>query len=189
MQHTETLAHILSDTKRAQRAVTVVLLDLKNAFGSVHHNLIRASLQYHHLPSIFLQLFNSVYNESYISIAVNKLWTAPVRVDRGVLQGDRSSPILFNLCFNSLLVVLTKPEYTSLGCYTRAMHNSQARSWLQFVDDAAIVASSVKNAQCLLNLFQAWCSWSGLEVRHDKCISLSMMKKTININKFFSIDF
>jgi Reverse transcriptase (RNA-dependent DNA polymerase)/zinc-binding in reverse transcriptase len=176
-EHTETLAHLLRDAKHAQRALTVVLLDLRNAFGSVHHELIRESLKYHHLPNSFLEIFNSIYSNSYISIAVNKEWTDPVRVDRGVLQGDPSSPILFNLCFNSLMVTLKQPEYTSLGYYSKSMNKSIARSWLQFADDAAIVASSVKNAQCLLNLFQAWCHWSGLEVRHDKCAAFAMLKR------------
>ena len=151
---------MLSDAKRAQRSITVVLLDLKNAFGSVHHGLIRAALQYHHLPPIFLQLFNCIYSNSYISIAVNNEWTNAVKVDKGVLQGDPSSPLLFNLCFNTLMSTLLQPEYTKLGYYSRAWNSSMSRSWLQFADDAAIVASSVRNAQCLLNVFQAWCSWS-----------------------------
>jgi Reverse transcriptase (RNA-dependent DNA polymerase)/zinc-binding in reverse transcriptase len=176
-EHTETLAHLLRDAKHAQRSLTVVLLDLRNAFGSVHHELIRESLKYHHLPNSFLEIFNSIYSNSFISIAVNKKWTDPVRVDRGVLQGDPSSPILFNLCFNSLMVTLKQPEYINLGYYTKSTNNSVARSWLQFADDAAIVASSVKNAQCLLNLFQAWCHWSGLEVRHDKCAAFAMLKR------------
>ena len=79
---------------------------------------------------------------------------------------------------------LRLPEYTSLGYYSQALNSSMSRSWLQFADDAAIVASSLKNAQCLLNLFQAWCTWSGLEVRHDKCASFSMTKKN---NKFQQI--
>ena len=91
MEHTETLAHMLSDAKRAQRSITVVLLDLKNAFGSVHHGLIRAALQY--LPLRFLQLFSCIYSNSYISIAVNNEWTNAVKVDKGVLQDDPSSPI------------------------------------------------------------------------------------------------
>ena len=86
MEHTETLAHLLRDAKHAQREITVVLLDLRNAFGSVHHNLIRSALRYHHLPDIFLKLFNSIYSNSRVSVAVNKDWIAPIKIDRGVLQ-------------------------------------------------------------------------------------------------------
>ena len=82
------------------------------------------------------------------------------------------------------MTTLLQPKYTKLGYCLRAWNSSMSRSWLQFADDAAIVASSVRNAQCLLNVFQAWCSWSGLEVRQDKCASFSMIKKN---NKFLQI--
>ena len=49
-EHTETLTHAIRDSKRHQRGLVITLLDLKNAFGEVHHDLIRTALQYHHLP-------------------------------------------------------------------------------------------------------------------------------------------
>ena len=69
----------------------VTLLDLKNAFGEVHHDLIRAALQYHHLP-------NNIYQGSATAVTSNKEWTNFLEVKKGVLQEDPSSPLLFNLC-------------------------------------------------------------------------------------------
>ena len=60
-EHTEMLAHILKTAKREQRCITIALLDLKNAFGEIHHNLIAASLQFHHVPAELIQLFKSSY--------------------------------------------------------------------------------------------------------------------------------
>ena len=39
-EHTAHLAHLISQAKRNQRSLVVMLLDLRNAFGEVHHNLI-----------------------------------------------------------------------------------------------------------------------------------------------------
>jgi len=114
-EHAEALVHMMGDAKRRQRSIIVTLLDLRNAFGSIHHNLIKFSLFYHHAPQIFIDLFNSVYSNSYITVAVNEKWTQPIRVERGVLQGDPSSPLLFNLCFNSLMLIMNQPQYTKLG--------------------------------------------------------------------------
>ena len=33
-----------------QRSLVITLLDLKNAFGEVHHNLNQSVLGYHHIP-------------------------------------------------------------------------------------------------------------------------------------------
>ena len=71
LEHNELLAHLLKDAKRSQRSIVVTLLDLKNAFGEVHHNLIKAALRYHHLPHEFVQIFTDIYENNYITVAVN----------------------------------------------------------------------------------------------------------------------
>ena len=50
-EHTANLSNIINQARLKQRSLTVTLLDLKNAFREVHHNLIRCVLQYHHVPS------------------------------------------------------------------------------------------------------------------------------------------
>ena len=146
-EHTETLTHIIRDSRRHQRSLVITLLDLKNAFGEVHHDLIRAALRYHHLPDLFTQLFDSIYLNSLITVTANDECTDFIRVEKGVLQGDPCSPLLFNLCFNLLMQALAKPEFKNLGFIWGPMEVSFECSWLQFADDAAIVSNSVKDAQ------------------------------------------
>ena len=143
------MSHIIKDAKRKQRSVTVTLIDLRNAFGEVHHNLITAALRYHHIPSEFIELFLNIYENNSITVAVNNHWTKPIKIERGVLQGDPSSPLLFNLCFNTLMTTLEQPSYRKLGYSWGPVHNRQQRSWLQFADDAATVTLNSKNAQGL----------------------------------------
>ena len=102
-EHTETLTQIMNDAKRHQRSLVITLLDLKNAFGDVQHNLIRAAIKYHHLPDLFSELFDAIYTDSKIIVASNDDWTKQIAVKKGVLQGDPCSPLLFNLCFNLLM--------------------------------------------------------------------------------------
>src|ERR1700759_1197338 len=45
---------------------------------------------------------------------------------------------------------------------------------MQYADDALIVAKSQKAGQGLIKLFEAWCSWSKMDIRLDKCISFGM---------------
>ena len=109
------MTHIITDAKRHARSVVITLLDLRNAFGEVHHNLIRSVMEYHHLPSIFRDLFDAIYTDSYVKIAVNKEWTSNLKVTKGVLQGDPCSPLLFNLCFNTLMRILREKKLENLG--------------------------------------------------------------------------
>ena len=44
------LANVISQARIKQRSYVISLLDLKNAFGEVHHTLIPEILKYHHTP-------------------------------------------------------------------------------------------------------------------------------------------
>ena len=61
VEHTELLTHILKNAKKKQRQLVVTLFDLKNAFGEVHHTLIRRVLEYHHVPPQVIDLISSLY--------------------------------------------------------------------------------------------------------------------------------
>src|SRR6267154_5184209 len=91
-------------------------------------------------------------------------------VRRGVLQGDPCSPLLFNICFNSLMRLLETPEYKQMG-YFWGMRQYNQCSWLQYADDALIVANSLQHAQCLARLFESWCVWAKMDIRLGKCLS------------------
>ena len=166
----------MRDSKKHSRGLVVTLLDLKNAFGEVNHNLIRTALAFHHVPDSFVQLFNSIYSEASTSVSINSKRTKNIPVNRGVLQGDPCSPLLFNLCFNTLMLTLNKPELNKLGTIWGPKKSLFQCSWLQFADDAAIISNSVKNTQQVLDIFKAWCEWSGMIIRLDKCCTFGMLK-------------
>ena len=50
IEQTELLTYIIKNAKLKQKQLVVTLFDLKNAFGEVHHNLIRKIFEYHHIP-------------------------------------------------------------------------------------------------------------------------------------------
>ena len=64
-EHTELLSYLLSHQKKFKRDIYVVLLDLKNAFGEVHHSLIRFSLEHHHIPAETIDLIMSQYTSFF----------------------------------------------------------------------------------------------------------------------------
>ena len=152
-------------------------MDLRNAFGEIDHGLIRATLQEYNVPATVIRLFENIYKDSRVVIAVNKDQTEPVVVKRDVLQGDPSSPLLFNVCFNSLMRTIMQPKYHQLGYLWGTNNTAWGRSWMQFADDAIIVASNDRNAQTLLDVFTAWCHWADMRIRIDKCHSFGMRKE------------
>ena len=49
-EHTCHLAHEINNARKSPQSLIVTLLDLSNAFGKVHHNLIDCVLEHHHVP-------------------------------------------------------------------------------------------------------------------------------------------
>ena len=151
--------------------------NLRNAFGEVHHDLIRSVMDYHHLPAIFTDLFDAIYTDSYVRIAVNRDWTSDLPVSKGVLQGDPCSPLLFNLCFNTLMHILHEKKLENLGYIWGPDGHANECAWLQFADDAVVVSNSVRDAQTLINIFAAWCKWARMDIRLDKCCTYGAGKR------------
>ena len=163
IEHTQHLTYLINHARLKQRSLCVSLIDLKNAFGEVHHDLIKAVLDYHHVPPAMSALVRSLYDGFKISVAGDGYITNPIRVDRGVLQGDSLSPLLFN--------VIKTVEDKRIKCIGYVAEKTLSpRHWSQFADDTAIVTALEEDNQRLLNLFTKWSSWV------DQCHSFGVKK-------------
>jgi len=86
-KHVELLKYLLRFQKKKKRDIFVILLDLKNAFGEVHHSLIRFALTQHHVPDDTIELILPQYNGFFLNITAkgSDLKSPPIHVQRGVL--------------------------------------------------------------------------------------------------------
>jgi len=120
-------------------------------------------------------IYLTAYDNFHISVSCKGKFSDTIKVNKGVLQGDPSSPLFFNICFNSLMTILESSTYRKMG-YIWGNRSSQQCNWLQYADDAAIIAKDQKSAQGLANFFESWCHWSKMSIRLDKCSSFGMIK-------------
>ena len=73
-EHTAHMTNIINQARKKRRSVLITLLDLKNAFDEVHHNLIIEVFKYHHIPE-FIQTLISMKTPR--SVDLDKSWTFP----------------------------------------------------------------------------------------------------------------
>ena len=172
-EHTALMSNIINKARRKQRSLVITLLDLKNAFGEVHHNLIPEVLTYHHIPAEIQQLIHSLYTDFQTSIITNNFRTPFIKVGRGVLQGDCLSPLTFNLCFNTFIKYISDSKFKQFGFSTNPLCPVH---WFQFADDAAVITGLESENQMLLNHFTRWCTWAGMIIRVDKCSTFGLKK-------------
>ena len=154
LEHTAQMAYIINQARIKQRSLVITLLDLKNAFGEINHNLINSVLGYHHIPDHIKVLIKSLYTNFKTSIITSSFNTPFIPVGRGVLQGDCLSPLLFNLCFNTFIQHIKSDQYRQFGFSHKLLNPIH---WFQFADDASVITSLETENQHLLNRFSLWC--------------------------------
>ncbi|CAB3996693.1 Hypothetical predicted protein [Paramuricea clavata] len=183
-EHTAQMAYMINQARIRQRSLVITLLDLKNAFGEVHHNLIQSVLGYHHIPKHIQFMIKSLYTNFKTSIITSDLNTPFLLVGRGVLQGDCLSPLLFNLCFNTFVQHIKSEKYQQFGFSYKLLNPIH---WFQFADDAAVITGQESENQHLLNRFAIWCQWADMIVRVDKCstfgIKMALTKSVQYLHK------
>ena len=173
------MANIINKARTKQRSLIITLLDLKNAFGEVHHNLIYEVLDYHYIPNHVKNLIRSLYTDFQTSIITEEFSTPFITVGRGVLQGDCLSPLLFNMTFNTFIQHIKSQKYRQLGFWNTIENGITLNPlhWFQFADDAAVISGGEKENQILLNRFTIWCRWSDMIIRVDKCSTFGIKKQ------------
>ena len=154
VEHTELLTCMINHARRYQRDLIVTLLDLRNAFGEVDHQFIQSILTYHYIPQEIKSLVTALYQDYTISIGTKEYVTNPILVRKGVLQGDCLSPLLFNMCFNTLIRCIQDEKIKRIGySFTDALG---PRHWFQFAGDTALATATPEDNQALLNVFSKW---------------------------------
>ena len=94
LEHTSQMANVINKARIRQRSLIITLLDLRNAFGEVHHNLIFEVHKFHHIPCQVRNLIRNLYTDFHTSIITSQFSSPFLHVGRRVLQGDCLSPLL-----------------------------------------------------------------------------------------------
>ena len=99
-EHFGAMWEVLKDAKMKKRDLSVVWLDLANAYGAVPHLLIVKALRFYHVPekiiNIILKYFSEVYGR-FSSKTVTSDWQ---QFEIGIFMGCVISVILFVMCMN-----------------------------------------------------------------------------------------
>ena len=130
LEHTAQMTNIINQARIKQRSVVITLLDLKNAFGEVHHNLIQSVLDYHQIPKDVSEIIKSLYTDFNTAFITSEFSTPFITVGRGVLQGDCLSPLIFNMCINTFVQHIKTDKYRQFGFITNLLNQSICSSSL-----------------------------------------------------------
>ena len=110
-EHTYHISHLINEAKAKRTSIVITLLDLKNAFGEVHHNLITNVLSYHHIPPEIRELIKHLYTNFCTCVLISEYTTEFINFGRGGLQGDCISPLSFSLIIYTFIQHIKQKEH------------------------------------------------------------------------------
>ncbi len=114
-----------------------------------------------------IDLLQSLYSVAYYQADLPYGRSAEVVLSRGQKQGDKSSPLLFGLVFNALLLGVLALKASGVGHHTISGLQSPASG---FADDLVIVASAAADLSCLLQVIADFCAWSAMRIKREKSV-------------------
>ena len=145
---------ILEDATKNAKNISCVWIDVKKAFDSVSHDWLLTVLNDHginkRLVTFIHRIVKSWKTTLFVPTVEGKKSIGPIRIDRGILQGDSFCVKLFTLCLNPIAWYLRSTEG-----YTFTHDKSIKITHCLFVDDlksyhknavkAATVATNLEN--------------------------------------------
>ena len=111
------------------------------------------------IPSSFCRMYATLLNNSKSVIRSGSTLSAPFSSDKGVPQGDPSSPLLFNLFVSDL------PD--SLAHTPPSLNNTEI-PYIQYADDLVLLADSPDDLQIAIDSLNLYCQENHLKINSEK---------------------
>jgi len=140
-------------------------IDVKKAFDSVDHVYLIKCLEKYSFPPWIINFLKCIISKWKLSIMSGSEEILEKSVERGILQGDSLSPLLFVLCIDPLSRQLNGKHKkvsisTDSGMYTT--------NHLLFIDDLKLMAESEEVLKMLMEETKAFFKAIGLEMNKEK---------------------
>ncbi|CAM5088393.1 unnamed protein product [Natator depressus] len=164
-EHNFVLQTAIHTDRRAQRQCALAWLKLTNAFGSMPHQHIFATLREFGMPENFLQLIQELYEGCTTTIHSMEGEPPEIPIHSGVKQGCPLSPIVFNLAMEPLIRAIS----SGLGSFDLYSNSLNIPA---FADDLVLITDNPECLQQMLDITSQSANWMGLRFNARRCASL-----------------
>ena len=144
-------------------------MDLSKAFDMVEWEELFLTLPKRKVNPIFLRLIIFIYRNQQCNVKWNSSLSYKLPVSHGVRQGAVSSPIIFSIYINDLLIILREAGF---GCHV----GSFFVGCLGYADDLLILSASRSGLQTMVNICQKFTEKKNLKFSTNPGASKSKTK-------------
>lgn len=177
--HIFTLRQIINKTNETGKRLYLAFLDLEKAFDRVPRAAIWESLKNRNVSNKMIRVIQRLYKSGENYIIRKNMKSEKFTVDSGLRQGGGLSPMLFNIFMDDIIKeCMEKTIKLHVG-----YKNLQVVEISEgvFADDIMLVASSEKNLQDNLNIWNQALQKRGMKINKQKTKVMTMGDTRMNI--------
>lgn len=149
------LSLVIHEAGAKKGDLTVVWLDLANAYGSTLHDLIRTALKYYHIPDHIRAMISSYLDGIKLHFKTKDYIKQWQHLERGIVTGCTVSPFLFVMGMN---LIIKAGEKETSGPMMDSVIRQPAISG--YMEDLTITTSSNVQARWVLTKLDGVAKWA-----------------------------
>ena len=174
MRQLHNLMNVLSDAKLCGQNLYMLYIDFSSAFNTIDHDKLLQIMYDLGFPTDAVNVIANLYTNATTKIKLAAGLTDEINIDRGTIQGDTLSPLLFLIFLEPLLRWLHSGgrgyKYGCLKDEAYAEHSSMA-----YADNLLAITSDVQWLSLQARRIESFTGWAGIKVNCKKCGGTGML--------------
>lgn len=171
LEHTGVVTQLIREARENKGNLSVLWLNLANAYGSIPHKLVQLTLTKHHVPSRIRDLVADYYSNFRMRVSSGAITSSWHKVEIGIITRCTISVTLFSLAMN-MLTKSAEPE-----CRGPRMNSAQRQKPIRaFMDDLTVTTESVPGCRWILQGLKKLVEWARMHFKPAKSRSMVLRK-------------
>ena len=169
------MMNVLSDAKSTEQDLYMLYVNFSSAFNTIDHDKLLQIMYNLGFPTDAISVIANLYTNATTRIKLPAGMPDPIDINRGTIQGDTLSPLLFlislSLCYDGCT---QEAEGTSTGVQ-KPSDADHTTSSMAYADDLNILTTRIKRLILQAQKVEAFTSWAGMKVNCKKCGTTGML--------------
>ncbi len=175
------VTQLIREARENKGNLSVLWLDLANAYGSIPHKLVELTLTKHHIPTRVRDLIADYYNNFRMRTSSGAVTSGWHKIEIGTITGCTISVILFSLAMN-MLTMSAEPE-----CRGLKTKSAQRQPPIRASMDDLTVTESVPGFRWILKGLEKQIEWARMCFKPAKSRSMVLRRGKVDDKSWFSV--
>ena len=174
----QNMVNALSDAKLTNKDIFLTNIDFSLAFNTISHDKLLQIMFDLGFPLEVIYVVRNLYSHATTRIKINAGYTEDIMIERGTIQGDTLSPLLFLIFMEPLLRWLhSGGRGYKYGCLEGTQSAQITTSSGAYADDLCLLTTAISDMVNQTEKVDAYTKWSGMKVNNAKCGTTGVLYK------------